>query len=67
MGGNTKAALQLLCNFIEIRLWHGCPTDSYVWQYNQHLPIRIQQEIQEAEVKLAFIKRKNKKRYNSFC
>ena len=22
------------------------------WQYNQHLPIRIQQEIQEREVKL---------------
>ena len=32
------------------------------WQYNQHLPIRIQQEIQESEVKLASRKEKKKKR-----
>ena len=32
------------------------------WQYNQHLPIRIQQEIQERKVKLASSKQKNKKR-----
>ena len=32
------------------------------WQYNQHLPIRIQQEIKEHEVKLASSKQKNKKR-----
>ena len=28
------------------------------WQYNQDLPIRIQQEIQESEVKLASSKQK---------
>ena len=28
------------------------------WQYNQHLPICIQQEIQEGEVKLALSKQK---------
>ena len=32
------------------------------WQYNQHLSIRIQHEIQEREVKLASSKQKNKKR-----
>ena len=31
-------------------------------QYNQHLPIRIQQKIQEREVKLAPSKQQNKKR-----
>ena len=36
------------------------------WRYNQHLPIRIQQEIQEREVKLASSKQKHKKRKNSF-
>ena len=28
------------------------------WQYNEHLPIRIQQEIQEREVKLTSSKQK---------
>ena len=28
------------------------------WQYNQHLPIHIQQEIQEGEVNLASSKQK---------
>ena len=28
------------------------------WQYNQHLPIRIQQEIHKREVKLASSKQK---------
>ena len=36
------------------------------WQYNQHLPIRIQQEMQESEVKLASSKQEKKKRYNRF-
>ena len=36
--------------------------EGYFWQYNQHLPIRIQQEIQEPEVKLASSKQKNQKR-----
>ena len=31
------------------------------WKYIQHLPIRIQQEIQEGKVKLASSKQKNKK------
>ena len=57
---------------------HGCSTVSLLhvfrkvfgkntmegcfWQYNQHLPIRIQQEIQKREEKLASSKQKNKKR-----
>ena len=36
--------------------------ENCVWQYNKHLPIRIQQEIQERKVKLASSKQKNKKR-----
>ena len=32
------------------------------WQYNQHLPNSIQQEMQERDVKLASSKQKNKKR-----
>ena len=35
--------------------------DDCFWQYNRHLPIRIQQEIQEREVKLGSSKQKNKK------
>ena len=35
-------------------------------QYNQHLPIRIQQKIQEREVKLAPSKQQKKKRWNGF-
>ena len=31
------------------------------WQYNQHLPIRIQQEMQESEVKLASSKQKKRR------
>ena len=32
------------------------------WKHNQYLAIRIQQEIQKREVKLALGKQKNKKR-----
>ena len=66
-------SINLLCNFIEITLRHRCspenllhilrtPMESGFWQYNQHLPIRIQQKIQEREVKLASSKQKIKKR-----
>ena len=36
------------------------------WQYNQDLPIRIQQEIQESEVKLASSKQKKEETLQPF-
>ena len=72
----NKSLLKI--HFQRIFLRHGCSPlnllhifrtafrknimEGCFWQYNQHLPIRIQQEIQEREVKLASSKQKNKKR-----
>ena len=36
------------------------------WQYNQRLPIRIQQEIQERKVKLASSKQKKQETLERF-
>ena len=58
---DTVVLLQICCIYSE-KLFVRTPAEGCFWQYNQHLPIRIQQEIKEHEVKLASSKQKNKKR-----
>ena len=43
-----------ICLFIFVRT----PTEGCFWQYNQHLSIRVQQQMQEHEVQLASSKQK---------
>ena len=43
----------LFCLFVCLFIFVKTPVEGYLWQYNQHLAIRIQQEIQEREMKLA--------------